>query len=39
MEEITEALKLCMVQGVQALNLGLPILDEELTLESSRSVA
>jgi len=29
-EEIMEVLKLCVVQGVQALNLGLPILAEEL---------
>lgn len=29
-EEIMEALKLCVVQGVQACNLGIPILDEEL---------
>ncbi len=30
MEEITEVLKLCVVQGVQACNLGVPILAEEL---------
>ncbi len=30
MEEIMEVLKLCVVQGVQAINLGLPILAEEL---------
>jgi alkylhydroperoxidase/carboxymuconolactone decarboxylase family protein YurZ len=30
MEEIMEVLKLCVVQGVQAFNLGLPILAEEL---------
>jgi alkylhydroperoxidase/carboxymuconolactone decarboxylase family protein YurZ len=30
MEEITEVLKLCVVQGVQACNMGLPILAEEL---------
>jgi alkylhydroperoxidase/carboxymuconolactone decarboxylase family protein YurZ len=30
-EEIMEVLKLCVVQGVQACNLGLPILAEELT--------
>jgi alkylhydroperoxidase/carboxymuconolactone decarboxylase family protein YurZ len=30
MEEIMEVLKLCVVQGVQAFNLGVPILDEEL---------
>ncbi len=29
-EEIMEVLKLCVVQGVQACNLGVPILDEEL---------
>ena len=28
MEEIMEVLKLCVVQGVQACNLGVPILDE-----------
>jgi len=30
-EEIMEVLKLCVAQGVQACNLGVPILDEELT--------
>jgi alkylhydroperoxidase/carboxymuconolactone decarboxylase family protein YurZ len=30
MEEIMEVLKLCVIQGVQAFNLGIPILDEEL---------
>ena len=39
MEEIMEVLKLCVVQGVQAFNLGVPILDEELERNSSRSVA
>jgi alkylhydroperoxidase/carboxymuconolactone decarboxylase family protein YurZ len=29
-EEIMEVLKLCVVQGVQACNLGVPILAEEL---------
>jgi alkylhydroperoxidase/carboxymuconolactone decarboxylase family protein YurZ len=29
-EEITEVLKLCVAQGVQACNLGVPILAEEL---------
>lgn len=29
-EEVMEVLKLCVVQGVQALNLGVPILAEEL---------
>jgi alkylhydroperoxidase/carboxymuconolactone decarboxylase family protein YurZ len=36
MEEIMEVLKLCVVQGVQACNLGVPILAEEL--ERSKSV-
>jgi alkylhydroperoxidase/carboxymuconolactone decarboxylase family protein YurZ len=30
MEEIMEVLKLCVVQGVQACNLGVPILADEL---------
>jgi alkylhydroperoxidase/carboxymuconolactone decarboxylase family protein YurZ len=30
MEEITEVLKICVAQGVQTLNLGVPILAEEL---------
>ena len=30
MEEIMEALKLCVVQGVQACDLGVPILAEEI---------
>jgi alkylhydroperoxidase/carboxymuconolactone decarboxylase family protein YurZ len=30
MEEIMEVLKLCVVQGVQACNLGIPMLAEEL---------
>jgi len=30
MEEIMEVLKLCVVQGVEACNLGIPILEEEL---------
>ena len=30
MEEVMEVLKLCVVQGVQACNLGVPILAEEL---------
>ncbi len=30
MEEIMEVLKLCVVQSVQACNLGMPILAEEL---------
>lgn len=35
MEEIMEVLKLCVVQGVQALNLGVPILEEELQRRGS----
>ncbi|HZD32829.1 MAG TPA: carboxymuconolactone decarboxylase family protein [Candidatus Angelobacter sp.] len=34
MEEIMEVLKLCVVQGVQAFNLGIPILEEELKRKS-----
>ncbi len=34
-EEIMEVLKLCVVQGVQACNLGVPILAEELADRSS----
>jgi alkylhydroperoxidase/carboxymuconolactone decarboxylase family protein YurZ len=30
MEEIVEVLKLCVIQGVQAMNLGVPILAEEI---------
>ena len=30
MEEIMEVLKLCVVQGVQACNMGVPILAEEI---------
>lgn len=30
MEEVMEVLKLCVVQGVQACNLGVPILEEEM---------
>ena len=36
MEEIMEVLKLCVVQGVQACNLGVPILAEELERIDSR---
>jgi alkylhydroperoxidase/carboxymuconolactone decarboxylase family protein YurZ len=32
-EEVMDVLKLCVVQGVQAGNLGIPILDEELLLK------
>src|SRR5215475_715506 len=35
MEEIMEVLKLCVVQGVQSFNLGIPILAEELERQSS----
>ena len=31
MEEIMEVLKLCVAEGVQACNLGVPILAEELS--------
>jgi alkylhydroperoxidase/carboxymuconolactone decarboxylase family protein YurZ len=37
MEEIMEVLKLCVVQGVQACNLGLPILAEELAAREKRT--
>ena len=36
MEEIMEVLKLCVVQGVQACNLGVPILTEELAVASAK---
>lgn len=36
MEEIMEVLKLCVVQGVQACNLGVPILAEELNRHSTK---
>jgi alkylhydroperoxidase/carboxymuconolactone decarboxylase family protein YurZ len=36
-EEIVEVLKLCVVQGVQACNLGVPILAEELANRSRKS--
>jgi len=35
MEEIMEVLKLCVAQGVQACNLGVPILAEELAARSA----
>jgi alkylhydroperoxidase/carboxymuconolactone decarboxylase family protein YurZ len=35
MEEIMEVLKLCVAQGMQTFNLGLPILEEELEHHSS----
>ena len=34
-EEIMEVLKLCVVQGVQACNLGVPLLAEELACQSA----
>jgi len=36
-EEIMEVLKLCVVQGVQALNLGVPILAEELARQGAKA--
>ncbi len=36
-EEIMEVLKLCVAQGVQACNLGVPILKEELELFTAKS--
>jgi hypothetical protein len=36
-KEIMEVLKLCVVQGVQSCNLGVPILAEELSQLSSAS--
>jgi alkylhydroperoxidase/carboxymuconolactone decarboxylase family protein YurZ len=36
LEEIMEVLKLCVVQGVQACNLGVPILAEELAASSAK---
>jgi alkylhydroperoxidase/carboxymuconolactone decarboxylase family protein YurZ len=38
-EEIMEVLKLCVVQGVQACNLGVPILAEELADHSNNRVS
>lgn len=38
MEEIMEVLKLCVVQGVQACNLGVPILAEELARASGQAL-
>lgn len=37
MEEIMEVLKLCVIQGVQALNLGVPILAKELNRKTKGS--
>jgi alkylhydroperoxidase/carboxymuconolactone decarboxylase family protein YurZ len=36
-DEIMEVLKLCVVQGVQSCNLGVPVLAEELAQLSSAS--
>ena len=36
MEEIMEVLKLCVAQGVQACNMGVPILDQELASRGKR---
>jgi alkylhydroperoxidase/carboxymuconolactone decarboxylase family protein YurZ len=38
-EEIMEVLKLCVVQGVQACNLGVPILEEELAASHGDELA
>jgi alkylhydroperoxidase/carboxymuconolactone decarboxylase family protein YurZ len=38
MGEIMEVLKLCVIQGVQACNLGVPILVEELERVQNGSV-
>ena len=35
-EEIFEVLKICAAQGIQACNLGVPILEEELSARQSR---
>src|SRR5580700_250376 len=39
MEEIMEVLKLCVAQGIQACNLGVPILAEELKRDSAKQKA
>lgn len=36
LEEVMEVLKLCVVQGVQACNLGVPILEEELQAQRTK---
>ncbi|MGH9481464.1 MAG: carboxymuconolactone decarboxylase family protein [Terriglobales bacterium] len=38
-EEIMEVLKLCVVQGIEAFNLGVPILAEELERRASKPKA
>jgi len=35
-EEIFEVLKICVAQGVEACNIGVPILEEELAAQRSR---
>jgi hypothetical protein len=35
-EEIMDVLKLCVAQGVQAFNVGIPILDQELAEVAAR---
>ncbi len=37
MEEVMEVLKLCVVQGIQACNLGVPILAEEIATRSAKA--
>ena len=37
MEEVMEVMKLCVVQGIQACNLGVPILAEELAQLTERA--
>ncbi len=39
MEEIFEVLKLCVAQGVQAINLGAPIFEEELARMKAKQAA
>jgi hypothetical protein len=36
MKEVMEVLKLCVVQGVQSCNMGVPILAEEIAILSAR---
>jgi hypothetical protein len=35
MEEIMEVLKICIAEGIQACNLGVPILAEEMAARSA----
>jgi hypothetical protein len=37
MEEIMEVLKICVAEGAQACNLGVPILAEELARHSGKN--